>query len=100
MLVKLQVLEIVNAAELKLFNSTVADGNFTAVTRQYPQLVNEDGGDLVIPFDKYALQSVTNESFPSEKDLYESRHFTNTGEFSIALVLTNHSLHLTMRTTT
>ena len=79
-----EVLEIVNAAELKLFNSTVADGNFTAVTRQYPQLVNEDGGDLVIPFDKYALQSVTNESFRQRK-IFNNQAVTNTGEFSIAL---------------
>ena len=79
-----EVLEIVNAAELKLFNSTVADGQFNAVTRQYPQLVNDEGGDLIIPFDKYALQSVTNESFRQRK-IFNNQAVTNTGEFSIAL---------------
>lgn len=79
-----EVLDIVNAAELKLFNSTVADGQFSAVTRQYPQLVNEEGGDLIIPFDKYALQSVSNESFRQRK-IFNNQAVTNTGEFSIAL---------------
>lgn len=79
-----EVLEIVNAAELKLFNSTVADGQFNGVTRQYPQLVNDEGGDLIIPFDKYALQSVTNESFRQRK-IFNNQAVTNTGEFSIAL---------------
>ena len=79
-----EVLEVINAAELKLFNSTVPDGEFSAVTRQYPQLVNDEGGDLVIPFDKYALQSVSNESFRQRK-IFNNQAVTNTGEFSIAL---------------
>ena len=79
-----EVLEIVNAAELKLFNSSVTDGKYTSVIRQYPQLINDEGGDLVIPFDKYALQSISNESF-RQKKVFNNQAVTNTGEFSIAL---------------
>ncbi|AFK66263.1 hypothetical protein SWPG_00009 [Synechococcus phage S-CBM2] len=79
-----EVLEIDNAAELKLFNSNVTDGTYTSVTRSYPQLVNDEGGDLVIPFDKYALESITGESFRQRK-VFNNQAVTNTGEFSIAL---------------
>ena len=79
-----EVLGVVNAAELKLFNTNVPEATYTSVTRKYPQAVNEDGGDLVIPFDKYALQSVTNESFRQRK-VFNNQAVTNTGEFSIAL---------------